>query len=160
MKRTLTPFDRHNLLRHVEIEELSVDDILIDEDDFRLLATEKELSIFRLKNIPTDKAETDMVAQRKPMKEKDFLKYGLTKDEFRNELRKERFDELILEGHRWFDLVRWKILVKTIDVEKKGITKRNYLFPIPDSQITLNPNLTQNWGYSGETSNSPYEAYE
>ena len=75
MKCTLKPFDRHNLLGHVEIEELSIDDILNDEDDFGLLDTDKELSIFRLKNIPVDKAETDMVAQRKPMKEKDFLKY-------------------------------------------------------------------------------------
>lgn len=75
MKRTLKPFDRHNLLGHVEIEELSIDDILNDEDDFGLLDTDKELSIFRLKNVPADKAETDMVAQRKSMKEKDFLKY-------------------------------------------------------------------------------------
>lgn len=77
MKRTLKPFDRHDLLGYVEMEELSIDDILNDDDDFGLLDTDKELSIFRLKNVPkdTERAETDFVAQRKPMKEPDFAKY-------------------------------------------------------------------------------------
>lgn len=77
MKRTLKEFDRHNVLGDVEIEELSIDDILNDEEDYGLLDTDKELSIFRLKNVPkdTDRAETDIVAQRKSMKEKDFIKY-------------------------------------------------------------------------------------
>lgn len=49
MKRTLKEFDRHNVLGDVEIEELSIDDILNDEEDYGLLDTDKELSIFRLK---------------------------------------------------------------------------------------------------------------
>lgn len=63
MKRTLKEFDRHNVLGDVEIEELSIDDILNDEEDYGLLDTDKELSIFRLKNVPkdTDRAETDIV---------------------------------------------------------------------------------------------------
>ena len=88
------------------------------------------------------------------------LPSGLSQIEFRNKLQKERFDEFILEGQRWFDLVRWRILLKAIETEKKEISKRNYLFPIPDSQITLNPNLTQNWGYDGITTNDPYVDYE
>ncbi len=87
------------------------------------------------------------------------LPAGLTQDEFRQRLRKERFNEFILEGQRWFDLVRWRILVSTVSQEKDGVSLKNYLFPIPSSQITLNPNLKQNWGYSGETSGSPYEGY-
>lgn len=77
MKRTLKEFDRHNVLGDVEIEELSIDDILNDEEDYGLLDTDKELSIFRLKNVPkdTNRAGTDIVAQRKSMKEKDFIKY-------------------------------------------------------------------------------------
>lgn len=77
MKRTLKPFDRHDLLGYVEMEELSIDDILNDDDDFGLLDTDKELSIFRLKNVPkdTERSDTDTVAQRKPMKESEFLKY-------------------------------------------------------------------------------------
>ena len=91
---------------------------------------------------------------------KDDLPNGLTQDEFREKLQRERFDEFILEGQRWFDLVRWKILVKTVKPWKPLISERNYLFPIPSDQITLNPNLTQNWGYSGETTGSPYSNYK
>jgi hypothetical protein len=85
---------------------------------------------------------------------------GLAKDEFRAALQKERFNEFILEGQHWFDLVRWKILVKTIRPEKPSVSLKNYLFPIPGDQIILNPKLIQNWGYGGETSGSPYEGYE
>ena len=75
-KRILKPFDRHNLLGHVELESLSLDDVLGD-DDFGLLDSDSDLSIFRLKNVPKqdDRAEADFVAQRKPMKEKEFEPY-------------------------------------------------------------------------------------
>lgn len=74
-KKILKPFDRHDLLGYVEIEKLSIDDILSEDDD--LLNTEEELSIFRFRNIPNpeERAETDTVAQRKPVKEKDFKPY-------------------------------------------------------------------------------------
>lgn len=75
-KRVLKPFDRHNLLGHVEFESLSLDDVL-GGDDFGLLDSDSDLSIFRLKNVPKqdDRAEADFVAQRKPMKEKEFEPY-------------------------------------------------------------------------------------
>ncbi|NLP59274.1 GIY-YIG nuclease family protein [Lutibacter sp. B1] len=75
-KKILKPFDRHNLLGHVEMEKQSIDDILND-DDFGLLEPDKDLDIFKFKHTPKpeDRAEADFVAQRKPMKEKDFEKY-------------------------------------------------------------------------------------
>ncbi|NLU29073.1 MAG: GIY-YIG nuclease family protein [Bacteroidales bacterium] len=75
-KKVLKPFDRHNLLGHVELESLSLDDVLSD-DDFGLLDSDKDLSIFKLKNIPTaeDRAETESVSQRKSMSEIDFVPY-------------------------------------------------------------------------------------
>lgn len=78
-KKILKPFDRHNLLGHVEIEKLSIDDILND-DDLGLLESDKDLDIFKFKHMPRpeDRAEADFVAQRKPMKEKDFEKYEKT----------------------------------------------------------------------------------
>lgn len=89
---------------------------------------------------------------------------GLSQDGFREALRKERWNEFILEGQRWFDLIRWHILIKTVkentdpaDLKYQNVSKRNYLLPIPNNQIELNPNLKQNWGYSGETENSPYD---
>lgn len=75
-KKILKPFDRHNLLGHVEMEKQSIDDIFND-DDLGLLDHDKDLDIFKFKHTPRpeDRAEADFVAQRKPMKEKDFAKY-------------------------------------------------------------------------------------
>ena len=74
-KKILKPFDRHDLLGYVEIVTLTIDDILNENDD--LLNTAEELSIFKFKHIPNpdEKAEADFVAQRKPLKEKDFKPY-------------------------------------------------------------------------------------
>jgi hypothetical protein len=76
-KKILKPYDRHNLLGHVEIEKQSIDDILNDEDEFGLLDSDKDLDIFKFKHTPKpeDRADADFVAQRKPMKEKEFEKY-------------------------------------------------------------------------------------
>lgn len=75
-KKILKPFDRHNLLGHVEMDSPSIDDILND-DDLGLLEPDKDLDIFKFKHTPKpeDRAEADFVAQRKPIKEKDFEKY-------------------------------------------------------------------------------------
>ena len=91
---------------------------------------------------------------------------GLSKEEFREKLREERRLEFILEGQRWFDLIRWHILVKYVKentpasetIKLQNVSKRNYLLPLPQDQLILNPNLTQNWGYSGETGDGPYDA--
>lgn len=97
---------------------------------------------------------------------------GLSQEEFRERLREERRLEFVLEGKRWSDLVRWHILVKYVkantptDAETLGtkttkiqnVSKKNYLLPLPQDQIILNPNLEQNWGYSGETGDGPYGA--
>lgn len=75
-KKILKPYDRHNLLGHVEMEKQTIDDILND-DDLGLLDTDKDLDIFKFKHTPRpeDRAEADFVAQRKPLKEKEFEKY-------------------------------------------------------------------------------------
>lgn len=76
-KKVLKPFDRHNLLGHVVMEKQSIDDILNDDDDLGLLEADNDLDIFKFKHTPRpeDRADADFVAQRKPMKEKDFEKY-------------------------------------------------------------------------------------
>lgn len=87
-KQILKPFDRHNLLGYVDMKKQSIDDILNDED-FGLLDTDKDLDIFKFKHTPKpkDRAETDFVAQRKPMKEKDFVKYELMFQQVHNEIK-------------------------------------------------------------------------
>ncbi len=95
----------------------------------------------------------------------DVYLSGLSQEEFRQAVRDERWKEFILEGQRWFDLIRWRILLKTVkentdetSTKYQNVSKRNYLLPIPNDQIELNPNLEQNWGYSGETGDGPYDS--
>lgn len=70
-----------------------------------------------------------------------------TKDKLRDFLCDERGRELYCEGHRRTDLVRFGKLIEK--VREKGFTAEDYMtvFPIPQSAIDENPNLTQNPGY-------------
>ncbi|MCR6720998.1 MAG: RagB/SusD family nutrient uptake outer membrane protein [Chitinophagaceae bacterium] len=74
---------------------------------------------------------------------------GLTKEQFRDAVLKERMMEFVFEGHRWFDLARTGKLETLVPVAKPGVVPaaRNYLFPLPQREVDLNPNLTQNTGY-------------
>jgi hypothetical protein len=44
----------------------------------------------------------------------DDVPAGLSYEQFRETVREERFKEFVYEQQRWFDLVRWRILVKTV----------------------------------------------
>lgn len=72
-KISLKPYDRHNLLGEVEIPKASIDDIL-DDDEFGLLETDSDLSIFKYKHISKEdeREKADFVAQRKTLKEEEF----------------------------------------------------------------------------------------
>ncbi len=59
-------------------------------------------------------------------------------------IRHERFVELGFEMHRFFDLVRWGIAGVVLD---GFIVGTHEVFPIPQIELDLNPNLTQNNGY-------------
>lgn len=59
-------------------------------------------------------------------------------------IRHERRVELGFEMHRFFDLVRWGIAK---DVIPGFIVDKNEVFPIPQTELDLNSNLTQNKGY-------------
>jgi hypothetical protein len=79
---------------------------------------------------------------------------------FQQALRRERLFELTYEQVRWYDLKRWKVLIKTIkrvsaSNKKENVSATNYLFPIPQSQRDLNSALWQNWGYPGSDAPTP-----
>jgi hypothetical protein len=78
------------------------------------------------------------------------LTEGLSQSAFRDSLYAERRREFVQEAQRWFDLVRTGQLVQAVSkvASKTNIADRNYLFPIPQSEISLNSALTQNPGYS------------
>ena len=80
----------------------------------------------------------------------DKLNDGLSQSAFRDSLYTERRREFVQEAQRWFDLVRTKRLVQAVSkvASKTNVSDKNYLFPIPQSEISLNPQLTQNLGYT------------
>jgi len=80
---------------------------------------------------------------------------GLTKDQMREVIRRERRIELTFEGLYYSDILRWKAAEKEnvgmmhnsegIEVVKRSFNpNRDYLWPIPYNQIVLNNNLKQN----------------
>ena len=92
-------------------------------------------------------------------------------DELLKSIQQERRIELVFESHRYFDIRRWKIapeVINSVDRLKMDIQKnedtgkkyysvsffqprhfheRNYLLPIPQSEIEKNAALKQNPGY-------------
>jgi hypothetical protein len=71
-----------------------------------------------------------------------------TKDAFVDLLLQERAWELCAEGHRWYDLIRMgRLKQRQQAVYNRTVADQFLLFPIPQAEILLNPNLTQNTGY-------------
>src|SRR5690606_25016061 len=51
-------------------------------------------------------------------------------------------------GHRWFDLKRTNLANDALaNLKAPNWQSTDILYPIPHSQLLLNPNLTQNEGY-------------
>ncbi len=99
------------------------------------------------------------------------LPAGLTQDQMRTAIRKERRVELAFENARYFDTRRWKIAEQTdggpfygmninagssVDdpsfyvrtvFENRVFQKKHYLWPIPQQEINVDKNLVQNTGW-------------
>ncbi len=76
------------------------------------------------------------------------LTAGLTKDQFRDSVLKERNLELALEQIRWFDLKRTDRLKSTLTANGATWNDKYFLFPIPQAEIDASNRLiTQNPGY-------------
>lgn len=75
---------------------------------------------------------------------------SLDQDTFRHTIWDERRLELAFEGHRWFDLIRTgeyvEVMTKHAIEEDKKFTVHdwNNLYPVPQTQIDINPNLLPN----------------
>lgn len=92
-----------------------------------------------------------------------------TKEGLREIIHRERNIELSFEGHKYFDVLRWKeagryftspmkgfnttgvdpeqfYVIMTLQ-QRKWESPRDYLFPLPLSDINRNPNLAQNPGW-------------
>ena len=90
----------------------------------------------------------------------------LSSDEFLKRVKHERRVELAFEGHRFWDLRRWKIGPESVTIKRVTVTKdgngnlfdytstsdriwddKMYFYPIPQSEIYKNRNLIQNPGW-------------
>ena len=89
---------------------------------------------------------------------------GLSETDFLQQIQEERFREFCFEGMRRADLIRWGIYVETMNAHGasmasaaggfayggnagKNTTSRNVLFPIPNTEMTVNILMTQNKGW-------------
>nr|WP_245541968.1 RagB/SusD family nutrient uptake outer membrane protein [Proteiniphilum acetatigenes] len=91
---------------------------------------------------------------------------GMTNEAFLKKYKNERMVELAFEGHRFWDVRRWKEGEVLRSVTRMQITRnpngtynynrvtkqrswedKMYFFPIPDSERRINPNLYQNEGW-------------
>jgi hypothetical protein len=115
----------------------------------------------------------DEVRLRAGMPATDRIVYN-NQAKLRELVRRERRVELAMEGLRWYDVQRWKIAedvmtgpvygsrLGTVDPNTGALSltsekmlseirtfdpAKNYLWPIPQSQIDVNKNLLQNDGY-------------
>ena len=77
------------------------------------------------------------------------LLVSTSQSEFREAVLLERRLELAFEGHRWYDLVRTKRLVTAMKAQNPTIvvSEKNFLYPVPQTERDVNPNLTQNQGF-------------
>jgi len=85
--------------------------------------------------------------------------YSDDQDGLRKAIRHERRVELAMEGHRFFDLVRWGVAAQVMNdyISNESATVKNYmlpfvagkheLFPIPEIERNIDPLLDQNPNY-------------
>ena len=93
----------------------------------------------------------DRVRARAGMRTLTVSMPGLNQAQFLNQLKHERIVELSGEGWRFADLQRWGDLSTALASRDPEFTNfksgKHEWYPIPTSDIDLNPNLTQNPGY-------------
>ncbi|WP_353196441.1 RagB/SusD family nutrient uptake outer membrane protein [Parapedobacter defluvii] len=86
------------------------------------------------------------------------LPTGLSKGQMQERIRHERMVELCGEGQRYSDIRRWGIAKDVVDgvwmteftgvqIRQRGFPDHYYLWPIPQSEKDVNPNLDQNPGW-------------
>jgi hypothetical protein len=133
-------------------------EVLLTYAEAKIELNQIDASVYDAINAVRQRADVNMPA----------ITTGKSQAELRAIVRHERMVEFPFEALRFFDIRRWKIAqdvmpgkvygISYVDdngdlqtIEVPGWTQvwndRNYLWPIPQKEIELNPNLTQNTGW-------------
>lgn len=146
--RPLKFMAKDNLLESKNINQV----VLIRYADVLLLLAEAENNV----NGPTALAyEAFNSVRRRAHQNGDFdLPLGLNQQEFFDAIVEERKLELCFEGHRKDDLVRWQLLENKLlefneqhPQDVKDFQSHKYIWPIPQNELDVNPEVQQNPGY-------------
>jgi starch-binding outer membrane protein, SusD/RagB family len=90
----------------------------------------------------------DRVRQRAGLARLSDVQPGLNQADFLEQLKHERVTELLGEGHRWNDLMRWGDLGPELADRDPAFNNfqpgKHELLPIPQQEIDINPNIEQN----------------
>ncbi len=139
-------------------------EVLLNYAEAQNEAVGPDASVYEAINAVRQRPGTDLPA----------LAAGMTQAEMRDAIKRERRIELVYEGHRLYDLWRWKDAMTEMNLDLHGMLIENtvpednsgvwtytkislnhphtfyqfqYFNPIPQAAIDRNPELIQNFGY-------------
>jgi len=97
-----------------------------------------------------DAAAYDAINQVRERAGISDLTGGLDYQTFKDSLLQERRWEFVMEGQRWYDLVRFGKLKESVLLAKPeaNVKDHHILCPVPQKERYYNPLLSQNDGYS------------
>lgn len=99
-------------------------------------------------NISGAIADLDVIRERAGIALISESNPGITREDLLTEIYQERKKELFAEwGHRWFDLKRTGRAGAILGSANPLWNETDVLYPIPESELMKNANLTQNPGY-------------
>jgi hypothetical protein len=103
----------------------------------------------RLDDLGLAIADVDAVRFRAGLAKIAEVDPDISKGELLREIEAQRRLELFTEwGHRWFDLKRTGRINDVLGSKKTEWISTHAIFPIPASEIRVNPNMVQNPGYN------------
>jgi SusD family. len=92
--------------------------------------------------------DLDLIRERAGLEMIEMTHPGIDQQDLLEAIQKERRNELFCEwGHRWLDLKRTGQADAVLGSIKADWSSTDKLYPIPQTEINLNHNVTQNEGY-------------
>lgn len=169
--RTNTGF---NIKKYINQEDMSdrsnngTNFILIRYADVLLMYAEAKIELNEIDESVYD--AINAVRQRPDVAMPEINNTGQTQEVMREIVRNERMVELAMEGLRYWDIIRWRIAEDVLQGNVTGMdyipiggtdltqfvsgiifrnfdSSRHYLWPIPEQELTISSDLTQNPGY-------------